>query len=123
MDVNTKETNRLTFHAGWDEHAQYSPDGTRIVWMSSKDNRFSTTPFYFETEFWIMDAYGNNKKRLSYFHQEGHQHYFKENENDISAAADSCWSPDGKTILGLVVTGNPSSDERDQGRAVMIELE
>ena len=100
----------------------WHPSGKYIVFtVEKKENPYWQK--YIKTELWIMDADGNNKRRLSYFHQEGHQHYFKEKETDITAAADSAWSPDGKSIIGLVVTGDPNTDERDNGRVVMIKLE
>jgi hypothetical protein len=57
--------------------------------MSSKDVDFTVDPFYLQTEFWLMDADGNNKERITYFHEEGHQHNFKTDENDFAVATDN----------------------------------
>ncbi len=49
----------------WDEHAHYSPDGKKIVWMSSTgfdrdwgDISGHNWQKYLVTELWIMDADG-----------------------------------------------------------------
>lgn len=124
LDIRTKNSKRLTNNpTGWDEHATYSPDGTKIIWMSSKDVQFSNSPFYLQTEFWLMDADGNNKKRLTYFHEKGHPHYFKAAENDIAVAADNSWGPGGDQLIALVITADPESNDRDKGRIVMIEFD
>ena len=124
LDLETKNVKRLTNNpTGWDEHATYSPDGTKIIWMSSKDVQFSMSPFYLQTEFWLMDADGNNKKRLTYFHEKGHPHYFKAIENDIAVAADNSWGPDGDQLIALVITSDPESNDRDKGRIVIIEFD
>jgi Tol biopolymer transport system component len=114
---------RLTNNpTGWDEHATYSPDGTKIIWMSSKYVLFNSSPFYLQTEFWLMDADGNNKKRLTYFHEKGHPHYFKAIENDIAVAADNSWGPNGDQLIALVITSDPESNDRDKGRIVIIDF-
>ncbi|MCK4488801.1 MAG: PD40 domain-containing protein [Anaerolineales bacterium] len=124
LDVETKKVKRLTNNpTGWDEHATYSPDGTKIIWMSSKDVLFSMSPFYLQTEFWLMDADGNNKRRLTYFHEKGHLHYFKAAENDIAVAADNSWGPNGDQLIALVITADPESNDRDKGRIVIIEFD
>ena len=123
LDIKTKKTKRLTNHpTEWDEHATYSPDGTKILWMSSKDVKFRAVPFYLQTEFWLMDADGNNKERITYFHKKGHSHNFKANENDFAVAADNSWGPDGNQVIALIVTSDPNSKDRDKGRIVMIKF-
>jgi Tol biopolymer transport system component len=62
---------RLAAGPGNEEHASWSPDGTRIVYTSSEPERFSI---------WVMNADGSEKRYLG----EG---------------ASPSWSPDGKQIL------------------------
>ena len=121
MEVATGKVKRLTNHSRrtWDEHAQYSPDGKKIVWMSSQDVKFRKRPFFLQTEFWIMDRDGSNQRRLTWFNEPGHPHYL---EKKFSVAGDSAWSPDGKYIAGLVISSMPDSDERDSGIIVLIDL-
>lgn len=54
----------------WDEHAHFTPDGKRIVWMSSMGNPQSPkrlNQITVKTDFWIMNADGSNKKQISFF--------------------------------------------------------
>lgn len=54
----------------WDEHAHYTPDGKRIVWMSSMGNPQAPkrlNQITVKTDFWIMNADGSNKKQISFF--------------------------------------------------------
>ena len=72
--------------------------------MSSRGLRFRARPFLLETEWWVMDADGNNKNRLTYFHRKGHAHYRKTSEKQpLTIAADVAWEKDGKHLVGLVI--------------------
>jgi len=123
MELTTEKVKRLTTDAeSWDEHAHYSPDGTKIVWMSSKGLKYKSNPFELETEFWIMDADGTNKRQLTYLHDPSHEHYMT-SDSGFVVAADSCWGPLGKHIMALVITADPNTDKRHEGRLVMLEFE
>jgi dipeptidyl aminopeptidase/acylaminoacyl peptidase len=88
MDLETQSLTQLTNEA-YNEHAIYSPDGEKIVWMSDKDNRNKGT------DYWLMNPDGSEKNRLTYFNQRGHPHYMGKK----ITVADSSWSPDGKRIV------------------------
>ncbi|MBW1849189.1 MAG: PD40 domain-containing protein [Deltaproteobacteria bacterium] len=122
MEVTSGNVKRLTYHSiyTWDEHAHYSPDGKKIVWMSSRDVRFEINPFYLEAEFWIMDRDGSNNRRLTWFHQPGHPHYL---DLDFAVAADFDWNPDGKQIAGLIITHEPDTDKRGSGIVFLIDIQ
>ena len=121
MNVANGSTRRMTDHSAmtWDEHAHYSPDGKKIVWMSSRDLRFRIKPFDLQTDFWIMNLDGSNQTRLTRFHDPQHPHYLG---RPFAVAADSDWSPDGKQIMGLVITQRPDSRSRGSGLIVLIDL-
>ncbi len=54
----------------WDEHAHFTPDGKRIVWMSSMGNpqpAWRLSQLSVKTDFWIMNADGTNKQQISFF--------------------------------------------------------
>jgi len=121
LNISDGTTKRLTDNprGTWDEHAQYSPDGKKIVWMSSKGLRCEINPFFLQTEFWIMDRDGSNKQRLTYFHDSKHQNYLGK---DFAVAADSAWNNDGTKIAGLVITNMPYTERRGSGIIVTIDL-
>ncbi|MGD8520093.1 MAG: hypothetical protein PVF56_03020 [Desulfobacterales bacterium] len=103
----------------WDEHSHYSPNGKKIIWMSSKGLRFSVKPFHLEAEFWIMNRDGSHKRQLTWFHTPNHPHYL---DKPFAVAADFDWSPDGSQIAGLVLTNMPDTRKRGSGMNVLIDL-
>jgi Tol biopolymer transport system component len=119
--VGSGAVKRLTHHSAytWDEHAHYSPDGKKIIWMSSKGLRFTVKPFFLEAEFWMMSRDGTNKQQLTWFHTPNHPHYL---DKPFAVAADFDWSPDGSQIAGLVLTNRPETRKRGSGINVLIEL-
>lgn len=120
MEVATGKVTRLTHSPrSWDEHAHYSPDGKRIVWMSSKGLRFETDPFFLQAEFWIMDRDGSNKRQVTWFNTPGHPHYLN---RDFAVAADCEWSLDGTQVIGLVITNMPHTQKRGQGIVLAIDV-
>ena len=103
MNLATGHTEMLTDPAleQWNEHAQFSPDGSRIVWISSMgiDQDLSkANKGVVKTDYWMMNADGSNKHRLTYFNEPGAPEY-RPSEN---IASDLSWSPDGKAIVVYV---------------------
>jgi len=76
----------------YNEHAVYSPDGRQILWMTNLGNGPKGA-----TDWWIMQADGSGKRRLTYFNERGHPHY-----RGKVWATDASWSPDGKAFVGYV---------------------
>ncbi|MGD8833731.1 MAG: hypothetical protein PVJ84_01065 [Desulfobacteraceae bacterium] len=115
MDLDTGKLTQLTDTAGvWDEHAHYSPDGKKIVWISSQGFDFKPTKNWGETlttEFWIMDADGTKKRRLTYFNQPGYPEYTGER----TICADSAWNHDGTQLIGSQRVG-------ERNRIVLIDM-
>jgi len=124
FDLESKRLTRLTkTNNDWDEHAHYSPDGTKIAWMSSTGFNidWDTVPAgkhfdYLSTELWIMDADGTSPQRLTYFNKFGHPHYI----GPKTIVSDSAWSPDGKKIVALIAY---RTRKGMNSKIVMIELE
>jgi len=98
----------------WDEHAHFSPDGRTILWMTSKSQPYKLRADDLKTDYWLMNADGSNKRRLTYFNQPGHPHFMKEGV----AAADGAWSPDGSRFAAYLIV-----DVRRGGKIVMIDLD
>ncbi|MFQ6099661.1 MAG: TolB family protein [Anaerolineae bacterium] len=123
MDLATQELTRLTATLeDWDEHAHYSPDGTRIAWMSSTGFDITYTSIEKHewareliTELWIMDADGSNPQRLTYFNEPDHAEY----TGHPVIVSDSAWSPDGNRLAVLMAYRTASGLRT---RIVMITL-
>lgn len=92
LDIATGEARKLT-EKGYNEHAVFTPDGKRIIWMTNAENSGGT-------DWWIMNADGSGKRRLTYMNERGHPH----------DAGESVWaglvhfSPDGRRFIGGVQT-------------------
>lgn len=114
-DLATKELWTLTdTKAGqWDEHAQISHQGDKIVWMSSQDIPQAIRQHNVKADYWLMKPDGSEKQRLTYFNDPEAPEYLG---LDI-AAADSAWAPDGKSFLGYLIK-RPTLE----GYIVLIEL-
>jgi Tol biopolymer transport system component len=74
----------------YNEHAAYSPDGAHIVWMSNQDTSGGT-------DWWVMNADGTGKRRLTYFNKP-----FSGQYRGKVWATDASWSPDGRSFIGYI---------------------
>jgi Tol biopolymer transport system component len=113
-NIATRRTRNLTDSPTvWDEHAHYTPSG-RIFWMSSRDLRPPARQADIKTDYWIMDADGSNKRRLTHFNTTGYPEY----QPGGVCAADSSIGPDGKRVVGYLII-----DGRTQrGKIVMMDF-
>ncbi|NNC92396.1 MAG: hypothetical protein HKN80_07855 [Acidimicrobiia bacterium] len=93
----------------WNEHALYSPSGTRIVWMSGRDTPKGGT------DYWSMNLDGSDKVRLTDFSNPDLPTY---NKKSI-VAADASFSPDGKSLIAYLQVNLVTQE----GVTVLIELE
>jgi Tol biopolymer transport system component len=84
----------------WDEHAQVSPSGKKIVWMTSKGYKLPDNPNHVQTDFWMMNLDGSEKKRLTFFNEPGHAEYLGKT---YAIAGDSSWNADGTCLAALVI--------------------
>ena len=110
-DLATAEPTRLTDPKllAWDEHAQVSPDGTKILWMSSMDITPNPKGSFMKTDYWLMNADGTDKHRVTRFNDKAAPEYL----SGHIVCADSSWSPDGKKFIGYVehnATGTVAGD-------------
>lgn len=102
LDMRTQELTNLTRSAdSWDQFGSYSPDGNKIVWMSSRGQKISYLPManqswkrHLKTELWIMDADGKNARQLTRFNEKGHPDYI----GTRAYITESEWGPDGSSI-------------------------
>jgi Tol biopolymer transport system component len=93
LDLRTGRAARLTSE-GYNEHAGFTASGRKIIWMSSMDREKRGT------DYWIMDADGSNKTRLTCFREPTCPEY----DRGRVVAADWTESPDGTKIMALLLT-------------------
>lgn len=97
-DLATGRLDRLNRNDEWDEHAQFTLDGTRIVWASSEgipQRKGGQTPTELKLDYWIMGADGANPRRLTRFNDRSAPEYVPGGE----IAADFEFGPGGLTIV------------------------
>jgi Tol biopolymer transport system component len=115
-DLQTRELTNLTDSPDeWDEHAQISPKGDKILWMSSKGLPFNGRAADVKTEFWIMNLDGSEKTRLTLFNDPNSPEYIPEGV----VAGDTSWSPDGTRVAAYLI----SDAARNVGRIVLLQLQ
>jgi Tol biopolymer transport system component len=112
MDLPTQQVTRLTTEA-YNEHAQLSPDGSTIAWISTVGNRNNGT------DYWLMNRDGSNKRRLTWFNQPGHPHY----AGRKVVVADLAWRPDGTAFAAYYREGGPALETASSDtKIILIEL-
>lgn len=124
MDISSGgcgESIRLTTtFDDWDEHAHFSPDQTKIAWISSAGfnvqypEGYSVWGKYLITELWIMNADGTGKQPLTYYNNADHEEF----TGGRTIVADSAWNPDGSKLIVCVTY----TDEDDLSRLTHREL-
>lgn len=89
----------------WDEHGVYSPDGKKIVFMSSypyRDDPQSFQTLSLKTEFMIMNSDGTQLEQLTHFNVPG----FPESQPGNTVAAIAVFSDDGRSLFATVMAAN-----------------
>jgi Tol biopolymer transport system component len=97
VDVRTGASKPLTVD-GYNEHPSYTPDGRHIIFMSN--NQVDRLRGWTGTDWWLMDADGGNKQRLSFMNKKGHPH----SDGHPMWAGLVAWSPGGDWFYGDVQT-------------------
>jgi len=107
LDLTTGRVENLTrTPTAWEEGCKMSPDGKKIFFGSNEGyehlldpkNPFGTR----QAEYWIMDADGSNKRRLTWFHEPGHPFY----RPGQTHAAVVSWAPDGRRLSACMGSGD-----------------
>ncbi len=84
MDDDGKNQRNLTNHPDRDLVPAWSPDGTRIAFMSNRDGHVRKDGVRTTFEIYVMDANGGNQQNLT---------------NHPAGDSSPSWSPDGKRIV------------------------
>lgn len=117
IDTSGNDLQKLT-EENYNEHGCYSPDGKKILWMSNtgaaRPKEKGDVRSKNGTDWWIMDADGSNKKRLTYMNEPGHKQF----EGKSVWAGLVSFSPDGKRFVG----GVQISLITQEGKIVIVDL-
>lgn len=115
-DLGTQELKNLTDSPNeWDEHGQISPDGTKILWMSSRGYPLSARAAEVKTDYWVMNLDGSSKKQLTFFNDPKSSQYI---QGGVTAG-DCSWSPEGTRLAAYLI----EDATQNRGRIVMIDLD
>lgn len=120
-----KNLTKTTADDDWDEHAHWTPDGSKVVWMSSTgyDINYPNQQDwsqYLKSDLWVMNADGSNPTQLTFFNVPGHADY-KNGARVI--VGDSSFSSDGKSLVMAIAYTNPPANELRNWRMIMVEFE
>ena len=97
LNIDSGELRELTTES-WAQAPTFTPDGRSIVYMTGA--QADIFPFRLQgADWWIMDADGNNKRRLTFMNKRGHQ----QSANDFRLAG-SLTFLSNKRFVGGVMT-------------------
>ncbi len=121
MDLQSGRLTNLTDTPGeWDEHAQVSPDGKTIVWMTNRGYPIPVPDFSdygrtLRTEYWLMDADGSRQRRLTSFNDPAAPEY----AGGRTIVADSSWNRNGDRLVAAM---SVFAGARASRRIVVLDL-
>ncbi|MBI5294518.1 MAG: hypothetical protein HY869_03505 [Chloroflexi bacterium] len=120
LDLASGRSTQLTdTRLEWDEHAQYSPNGSCIVWISSRNA--GSTSSLLKTELWLMSADGRGQAQLTYFNDPASPLHMRDAYGVVPA--DSAWSPDGTQLLVYVIVNQGEQSAYSMpGRIILLRL-
>jgi WD40-like Beta Propeller Repeat len=104
MKLAGRKLSELTKNSGWNEHARYTPDGKKIVYMSSEP--YPGT--WLKTELLMMNADGSGKIQLTHFNVPGYREY----SSDQAMPQGGVWSADGKRLSVTLQMSNKYPNRR-----------
>ena len=85
-----------------DEQARFSPNGSKISFMSGPFLGLHRLPLVYATDLYLMDADGAHVTRLTHFSDRAHADYIGRN----AQLAKNAWSPDGTRIVSAYHTSS-----------------
>jgi len=117
MDLATGKTTYLTDPSAeeFNAYAHYSPDGSKIIWASSRGIEQNPLRKITRNDFWIMHADGSDKRRLTFFNESGAPEF----RSAYNIASDLSWSPDGKSFAAYLQIRTQGEGVDDVGGSIL----
>lgn len=115
FNLKTRQLKNLTnSNDQWDEQGSFSPNGRRIVFMSSRNNpEFNPRSMKsLRAEDFVISADGGQLQQLTHFNSSG----FAESTTEQSAATKAAWSPDGSQLILEQLMMGKSYNSNDRSR-------
>lgn len=99
----------------YNEHGQYRPDGKKVAWMTNTGIA-GRDDVYRGTDYWLMDADGKNKQRLTYFNDPQHSLH----REGTTICSDLSWNAKGTAFVGYRKTF--TADGKVSEDVVLVEV-
>ena len=119
--LQTGEIVQMTDNDEWDEHAHYSPDGTKIIWSSSSDidqdkvfDQVDILKHPTQLDLWIMNSDGSEKERVTFLNETLPNEYYSLSLG--GGLGDGAWSPEGTKYVVKMRAG------RGTEQVILIDL-
>jgi Tol biopolymer transport system component len=96
LNLKTNGVQRLTDTIdAWDEHAQFSPGGKKVAWMSSMGcNCDPSVLRNLQTDVWIMNADGSDQTQVTHLSDSASREFL----GGRTVAGDMSWNADGSKL-------------------------
>lgn len=112
MDLDTQELTAVTkSSAQWNEQMSISPDGQKILLMSSRCCQWDPNDWKtLRAELYLKDLDGSDLVQLTHFNSPG----YPESTDVQSVVSDNVWSPDGRqaALRRILLTDEFTADNR-----------
>lgn len=106
-NIKLNKLDKLAYEK-YNEHAHYSHNGRKIIWMTSAQNKNNGT------DYWAMDTDGSNKRRLTSFNNPKNKNY----KGKMVISADASFNPTGTKLVAYLQLNLLTQD----GPIVVIDL-
>jgi Tol biopolymer transport system component len=111
---NIKQLTSTEKNYPYNEHAFYTPDGKKIVWMTNREAKKGSSQG--GDDWWMMNADSTNQHRLTYFNDTASPYW----TGATHINGHGSFSPDGKRFIGDVGESKPIQLDADAYGSVYI---
>jgi len=110
MNLGSGRITQLTT-SDYNEHAQYSPDGNKMVWMHGPGGGT------YESDLWLMDSDSTDKLRLTSFNDPTSPDY----AGGPVLVGDNSWNGEGSRVVFVLISG--TKEKQQQHNLYILDFE